>query len=44
MRSIIFRLLSECGTGFLWAVFILAIVFVHYTMCVDIPEFRYVDF
>lgn len=36
--------LKECGVGLFWSVVILATVFVHYAVCVDVPEFRYIGF
>jgi len=36
--------LRECFSGLFWAVVVLLTLLVHYTMCVDIPEFRYVEF
>lgn len=36
--------LKDMLTGLLWAVLILATVFTYYTLCVDVPEFRYVGF
>jgi len=38
------EMLKECAIGFVWAVFVLSVVFVHYSMCIDVPEFRYLGF
>ena len=38
------RHLIECLSGLFWAFLVLVTLFVHYTMCVDIPAFRYVEF
>jgi len=35
---------KECVTGLFWALVVFTTLFVHYTMCMDIPEFRYVGF
>lgn len=35
---------KESWVGLLWAILFLSIVFCHYTMCVDIPEFRYLGY
>ena len=40
MRAI----LKECVIGFMWAACLIIILFVHYAMCIDIPEFRYIGF
>ena len=37
-------LLKEFVLGFLWAALFLITVFCHYTMCVDIPAFRYLGY
>ena len=36
--------LKECLLGLLWATIVLVIIFVHYTMCIDVPDFRYVGY
>lgn len=43
-RSIMYRYLGESLQGLFWAVLVILTIFVHYTMCVDVPEFRYVGF
>jgi hypothetical protein len=39
-----FKHLSECLWGLFWALLVTLTLFVHYTMTVDVPEFRYVEF
>jgi len=39
-----FKHLIEAMEGLFWALLVLLTLFVHYTMCVNIPEFRYVGF
>ena len=39
-----FKHLNECLWGLFWALLVVLILFVHYTMTVDVPEFRYVEF
>lgn len=38
------KYLGESLQGLFWAVLVILTIFVHYTMCVDISEFRYVGF
>jgi len=39
-----FQYVIESIIGLFWALLILIVLFAHYTMCVDIPTFRYIDF
>lgn len=36
--------LKQCGQGLFWASLVFVTLFVHYAMCVDVPEFRYMAF
>lgn len=37
-------LIREFFTGLLWATIVLFVIFIHYTVCIDVPEFRYIGF
>lgn len=41
---IIGHMMGDCLWGLFWALLVLFTLFVHYTMCIDVPEFRYVGF
>ena len=36
--------LKECLWGLFWALVALTTLYVHYTLCVDVPEFRYLGY
>lgn len=38
------QIIREVFWGLIWAIIILLTLWVHYTMCNDVPEFRYLGF
>ena len=38
------KILKECLIGLFWALVVLFTLFVHYTMCIDVPAFRYLGY
>jgi hypothetical protein len=43
-KALILRIAVECLSGLFWALLVLLTLYVHYILCVDVPEFRYVGF
>jgi hypothetical protein len=43
-KALIFRIAVECLSGLFWALLVLLTLYVHYILCIDVPEFRYVGF
>ncbi|MBN2225332.1 MAG: hypothetical protein JW765_11685 [Deltaproteobacteria bacterium] len=41
---VIAHMMGDCLWGLFWALVVLLTLFVHYTMCIDVPEFRYIGF